>query len=392
MSLKNIDIKTVSLKDLRQFAASFAGSKDFDRIVPITVTRASAQTHNPYSFPEDIVLFAAFKNDRIIGYLGRFPGLLSFENKYYRIFWGSTFYIMDKYRGMGLGKVLLNTMISLNQDFAVTRITPQAEIVLKNYGMKVLGQLEYFQLRVEKIHFFKGLFDAVKKIGKTLGGKNQPTGNMVKKFEEIFYKLEKRFFYMAISGTIHKMKSNYNFRIAEKIKKSDFPEKLGHITPAFYRGPELINWMIEKRWVLSRCDNPTEKSGYYFSSIRDIFTYIPLKLYHKDLESYRGFIILNLSSYKGNTVLKVLDHSLKTKDVIPAACAAVLYYARQYQADRVELSLKMGDYLSEFMLFKRFLKKQKRKYFYFPANKNSPLERAKKDIRFDYCDGDTAFT
>jgi hypothetical protein len=52
----------------------------------------------------------------------------------------------------------------------------------------------------------------------------------------------------------------------------------------------------------------------------------------------------------------------------------------------------MGHYLNRRIFFKRFLKQQTREYLYFPAHENSPLERAKKEIRFDYCDGDTAFT
>jgi len=392
MSSENIDINLVFLKDLRRFAEDFNDSSGFEGLAPITVYRAMAQTKNPYSHPDDVVLFVALKNNRIIGYLGRFPGLLSFENKHYRIFWGSTFYLMDKYRGKGFGKLLLDKMTSLNQDFVVTRITPQADKTLKSYGMKVLGSLNYFQFRVERVHFFKGLFEAFKKIDKTSGGKHQLGRELIKKVEEGFYRLEKRFFYVAISGLVNKMAGNYKFWITNEIKESDFFEKQRHHPPFFYRGPELINWMLQERWVLSRCNDMPKKSGYYFSGIRKLFTYIALKLYYRNHQNYKGFIILCVSSNKGKTVLRVLDHSLKMPDVIPAACAAVLKYAGKYQADRVEFSDKMGHYLNRRIFFKRFLKKQQREYIYFPAHENSPLEQVKKKIRFDYCDGDTAFT
>ena len=392
MSSENIHIKPVFLKDLYQFAKHFAGSSNIERIAPITISRAKAQTKNPYSQPDDVVLFVAFKNNQVIGYIGRLPGLLSFENKHYRVFWGSTFYIMDKYRGKNIGKQLLDNMISLNQDFVVTRVTPQADKVLKRYGMNLLGSLNYFQLRVEKVHCFKGLFEVYKKIDKTLCGKDQCGRELINKVEECFYKLEKRFFYAAISGLVNKMAGNYKAWIANKIKESDFFEKQQLHRPFFYRGPELINWMLQERWVFSQGDNKPELSGYHFSGIRELFTYITLKFYYKNHHHYTGFIILCVSSHKGKTVLRVLDHLLKTTDVIPAACATVLKYARQYQADRVEFSDKMGQYLNRQIIFKRFLKKQTREYLYFPAHGNSPLERVKKDIRFDYCDGDTAFT
>lgn len=392
MNSDNIHIKTVFLKDLKQFASGFADKSDFDRIIPITLPRAGAQAKNPYANPEDAVLFVAFNNNRIIGYLGRFPGLLSFENKHWRIFWGSTFYLMDKYRGKGLGQLLLDKMISLNQDFIVTRITPPAKSVLKSYGMAVLGSLDYFQLRVEKVHCFKGLFEAFKKFDKGPDDKNHGNRKLGKKLEESLYKMEKYFFYLAISGLVHKMAGYYKFRVTDHIKKSDFFEHQESDTPFFYRGPELINWMLQEKWVISKFHTVAEKSGYYFSNIRDLFTYIPVKLYHRTYQNYVGFIILSVSSHKGKTVLKVLDHSLKTNDIISAACAVVLKYARKYLADRVELSSKMGDYLINYMIFKSFLKMQKRDYLYFPADETSPLERSKEKIRFDYCDGDTAFT
>jgi GNAT superfamily N-acetyltransferase len=389
MNSEKIDIKLVLLKDLYQFAKSFTDSRSFDGIVPITLSRAKAQAKNPYSQPDDVVLFVAYKNSRVIGYLGRFPGILSFENKHYRMFWGSTFYLMDKFRGKGIGEKLLNKMMSLNQDFAVTRITPQADKVLKRCGMKTLGSLKYFQLRVERVHYFDKLFTAFKK---TSMGKNPSSRKMIKKVEESIYKLEKALFYATMSGLINKMSRNYKYLITKKIKESDFFEKLHFRLPYFYRGMELTNWMIQERWVLSQSDNIREVSGYHFSGIRTFFNYIVLKLYNKNLQNYNGFIIICVSSYKGKTVLKVLDHLFKTSDVISGACAAVLTYAKKYQADRLEFSEKMGEYLKDQIFFKRFLKKQNREYRYFPANENSPLERAKKTIQFDYCDADTAFT
>jgi GNAT superfamily N-acetyltransferase len=392
MSSENIEIKPVMLKDLYQFARGFTDSSGFERIAPITVSRAKAQMKNPYAKPDDIVLFVALKNNQVIGYIGRFPGILSFESKHYRVFWGSTFYLMAKYRGKGIGKQLLDKMILLDQDFVVTRITPQADKVLKCYGMKVLGSLKYFQFRVERVHFFKGLFKAFKNIEKVFGGNNQWGKDLINKVENGFYKLEKRFFYAATAGLVNNMAGNYKVWITNKIKESDFFQQQQTHQPFFYRGPELINWMLQERWVLSQCNKMPDISGYYFSDIRELFTFITLKLYYKNQQNYSGFIILCVSSHKGKTVLKVLDHLLKTTDVIPAACATVLKYARQYQADRVEFSDKMGCYLKRRLFFKKFLKKQQREYLYFPAHENSPLERVRKKIRFDYCDGDTAFT
>jgi GNAT superfamily N-acetyltransferase len=389
MNSEKINIKLVLLKDLYQFANGFTDSRNFDQIASITSSRAKAQAKNPYSQPDDVVLFVAYQNNQVVGYLGQLPGILAFEKKHYRVFWGSTFYLMDKYRGKGIGEQLLNKMISLNQDFVVTRITPQADKVLKRCGMKTLGSLNYFQLRVERVHYFDKLFTAFKK---TSGSEKQNSRNLIKKFEKTIYKLEKRLFYSATSCLVNKMSDNYKYLITNNLKESDFFLEQHLHQPFFYRGPELINWMLQEKWVLSQGDNPQEVSGYHFSGIRKFFKYIVLKLYYKNHQNYNGFIVLCISSYKGKTILRVLDHLFKTSEVISGACAAVLKYAKKYQADRIEFSDKMGDYLNDQIYFKRFLKKQIREYRYFPAHENSPLERAKKTIQFDYCDGDTAFT
>jgi GNAT superfamily N-acetyltransferase len=388
MSLENINIIPLILKDLDQFANRFTDSSRFGQIIPITVFRAKAQQKNPYSQPEDEVLFVAVKNNQVIGYLGRFPGLLYLENKLYRIFWGSTFYIMTKYRGTGIGKLLLDKMISLNQDFVVTRITPQAEKVLMRSGMKSLGLLNYFQMRVERVHFFSGFF----KTCKNLESNVQKNKEWIKKVEEAVYKLEKRIFYASINNLIGKMAAPYKIKVSDHLRGSDFFENKSLHPPFFYRGPELINWMLQERWVLSREDKLPEVSGYHFSGRKDFFKYFVLKLYNKNNQNYNGFIILCVSSHKGKTVVRVLDHLFKTSDVISGACAAVLKYAKVYQADRMEFSDEFGIFLKRYAYLKRFLKKQTRKYFYFPANEKSPLEKVKKEIHLTYFDGDIAFT
>ncbi len=392
MNLEHIEIKPVILSTLSQFAEGFGDSNRFEQIIPITVSRARAQSKNPYAKPDDIVLFLALKNKQIIGYLGRFPGILSFKNDHYRVFWGSTFFLMDKFRGKGIGKQLLDAMVSLNQDFVVTRITPEADKVLKCYGMKVLGVLNYFQFRVEKVHFFKGLFGYFINNENIFAGNRQWAMALLKKAENFIYKLEKRLFYSAIDGYANKLSHHYQVRVTDKISDTDFDQLQQTQQPFFYRGPELINWMIQNRWILSKNENVLNMRGYYFSDVRELFTYIALKLYCKTHHHYRGFIVLCISSNKGRTILRVLDHYFKTDDVISGACAAVFKYAQKYQADRIEFSNKMGCYLNSQNFFKKFLKKQHRHYLYFPKNIDSPLERLKNEIRFDYCDGDTAFT
>ncbi|MFO8082966.1 MAG: GNAT family N-acetyltransferase [Desulfobacterales bacterium] len=391
MNLKHIDIKSVYLKDLYSFAQGFAKAERCGRIVPITTTRALAQMKNPYAKENDIVLFVAYHEEECIGYIGQLPGLLNAKKQSHRVFWGSTFYVADQYRGRGIGRLLLDQVVFLHQDFVVTRITSQAHNSLMGYGMKVLGYLDYFQLRVEKVHLLNKFFTVLSK-NKESSDLKRRSGKGLKRFENHFYQLEKRIFYRIASGFADKMAGNYQMSQVHEINESDFFKKPGHQWPFFYRGPEIINWMLQHKWLLSKRQNTKRIQKYHFSAFRQFFSYIALKIYTENLREYLGFIVICISTSKGKTVLRILDHSLKDDDVIPMASAAALVCAAKYQADRVEFSKKMGDYLMTQIFFKKFLKKQQREYIYFPKRNNSTLEKVKGKIKFDYCDGDTPFT
>lgn len=391
MSLEHVDIKPVYLKDLFSFAQGFAKPDGAGRIAPITLKRAHAQMKNPYARGSDIVLFVAYKKKQCIGYLGQIPGLLVTGCGNHRVFWGSTFYVADQYRGMGIGMRLLNQLRFVPQDFVVTQITTPAYCSLIKYGMKVLGQLNYFQLRVEKTHLLGRFFASLKSYSRPSAGQKH-FGTNLEKIENHLCKLEKRIFYRFCSRFTDNTIANYKFQTVHEVTASDFFENPCHYSPFFYRGPAVINWMLRHKWVYSEQKNAADIPRYHFSGFRQFFSYIPLKLYFKNFRHYKGFFILCISISKGKKVLKILDHSLENDDVIPAVCAAALLYAARYEADRVEFPEKIGQYLSQQTFYKRFLKEQTREYLFFPKNQNSLLERLKGEIQFNYCDGDTAFT
>jgi GNAT superfamily N-acetyltransferase len=391
MGLENIDIKPVYLKDLFSFAQGFAKADGSGRIAPMTLQRARAQMKNPYARDNDIVLFVAYKKKQCIGYLGQIPGLLVTECEKHRVFWGSTFYMADQYRGMGIGTRLLNQLRLVPQDFVVTRITAPAYSSLIKYGMKVLGELNYLQLRVEKTHLLGRFFEGLKNYSRPSTARQQ-SGTNIEKIEKHLCKLEKLIFYRFCSRFADHRAADYKFQRVPGVTASDFFENPILYSPLFYRGPAVINWMLQHKWVYSEQKKTADMPRYHFSGFRQFFSYIPLKLYFKNFRQYKGFVILCISISKRKRVLKILDHSLENNNVIPAVCAVTLLYAERYQVDRVEFPERMGQYLEQKTLYKRFLKEQTREYLFFPKNQNSPLERLKGEIQFDYCDGDIAFT
>lgn len=391
MNSQYLDIRTVCLKDLYLFAKGFSKPEDIGEISPINVTRARAQMKNPYAQKDDAVLFVAYNNGKCIGYLGQLPGLLATQQGNHRVFWGSTFYLMEKYRGKGIGKLLLDQMASFQQDFIVTRITPQAHRLLVRYGMKSFGKVNYYQLRVEKTHILDRIFYSPKK-DKEFSHSESHSRMHMKMIGNYYYNLEKKLFYRAVLGFISKLVCNYQVYGFNKITVSDYFELRENSSSFFFRGPEVINWMLQNKWVCSQKYQKMEGLPYHFSDFRQFFSYIPLKIYSIKTKQYLGFMVICISSFKGKTILRILDNSLKDKGVIPKGCAVALTFAARYNADRVEFPDNMGQWLKEHIFFKRLIKKQKRDYLYFPRKKNSSLEKYREKILPDYCDGDTAFT
>ncbi len=390
MIVEHIDIKPVCLKDLYAFAKDFEKEKKPGQVIPITVNRARSQMKNPYAAPDDVVLFTAWHGKKCVGYIGLLPGILAGKNKRHRILWGSTFYLADEYRGKGIGKMLLEQLRCQPLDFVVTRITPGACRLLIRFGMKTLGRLHYFQLRVEKIHVLKKIFDIFNhsdKFQTDHGLRRTEWKNM----ERYFFRLEKRIFYGAALTLMKKKASPYKAVKVSAISRSDYFDSHQQ-PPNFFRGPQVINWMLQNKWITSGKNDSKTGVKYHFSASRRLFSYTAIKLFSGNNKKYLGFMIFSVAASKGKTILKVLDHSLEGVQAVPAALAVSLAHAADHRADRLELPEKLGDYLMKHVFFHKFLKKQKRRYIYYSQHKNSPLERVKGKIRLDYCDGDTAFT
>ncbi len=388
-SLKNVRIEPVELENLYRFASGFADSDGRRSTAPITLARAKAQMENPAASKSDTVLFAAFDGSRCIGYHGQLPGLLLSEEGVSPVLWGSTFFVLDEYRGKGLGQAFLENVAALDRDFVATRFTPHARKALLGFGLKILGRLTYYQLRVERSHVSKRPFDLAKRFLEPAG--DRPFEE-TRALEKIAADFEKRLFYAAIGGKTKKLLGGYAMERIDRLAEADFFPGRPPSQPCFLRNAEIVDWMLSRKWVYSESEKKGEAGTYHFSGARDLFAYFPLKLYFRKNGEYRGFLVLCVSARKGRTLVRVLDNRLKTEDDMDAACGAALLHARKYGADRVEFPREWGERLKGMPVFRPFLKKQEREYLYFSKRENGFLERYRNTIQLDYCDGDVAFT
>ncbi len=364
MDSNQIRIEEIKLKELNTFARAFFKRANSEDIIPISRQRVLAQTHNPYAQPDDIVLLLAFSGSKCIGYHGLLPGLLQHHGRLSKVYWATTFYVSEAFRGRGIGKLLIKKIKSFNIDFAVTGMTQGAEKTYLNSGLNVLGPIVFYQLRMEKVIRFKRLYQMAKGLLYRYWLSRQPGD-----FQEFNYKQVDQ--------------------INIELKRN---KVVSNAVPAFHRDIEMVNWMLKYPWVLSRDTAEGRKENYHFARARDIFKYIALEIYSQRDNAFRGFLVLSISHKKEKTIIKILDYHLRNFSDLKIFYGLSLKFAAHHLADRIDIPLEFQNYFENKFLHKHLLKKKKRSYVYHPASTASPLASFADNIDLNYCDGDTAFT
>ncbi len=359
-----VSIKEIKLKDLDSFARALFASPDPADIIPISPQRIVAHAHNPCAQPEDIVLLVAYNRNKCIGYHGLLPGWLKHDGRLSRVYWATTFYVAEEFRGQGIGKLLIEKIKALNIDFAVTGMTLAAEKAYLNAGLKPLGPIEFYRLHFEKFYRVKFLYRMSKRFlyHQWLG---RQTGDL------------QEFHYQPVNHISTALKNN-------KACRDD--------CAVFHRDIELINWMLSYPWVVSKNEATAENKNYHFAGVREVFEYIALQVYSKRDGDPKGFFVLSLSRKKNKTVIKILDYYVPDSNGLGSVCRMALKYAEQYLADRIEIPRELQNHFQGPFFKKYFFKKKKRSYVYHPGSSTSPLASFADRISLNYCDGDTAFT
>lgn len=348
----SIEIRSIYLNDLDQFARNALSDPAYADVAPISLLRAKSQSKNPQAEPDDIALLVAVHQNRCIGYHGLLPGLLKNKNRVSKIYWLVTFYLAAGFRGKGYGKRLVTEIQNTNMDLVTTGITEAAAGVYRSAGFRQLAELPYYQLRPEKFSIYTDIMKTFKAGEKT-----------------------------------------YTVRGVNQLAADTQPVTSGpESTISFQRDVQTINWMIRNPWVVSRTQAPDDVKHYHFSRVRDLFKFIPLEIFAPDGKARKGYLVLSISSNKNKTILKVLDVYFHDAKNIFIAGLLALKYARDYRADRLEYPAELATFLGDQPDLIPMIKKKKRLYLFYPQNNDSPLSTVANHIKLNYCDSDTAFT
>src|ERR1035438_2521134 len=81
------------------------------KYIPVTKHRALSHSLNPRASGEDKILFIAWENDEVAGYIGVLPDRIVQENRWEKTGWLSCFWVDPEYRGKKISSALFSKVM-----------------------------------------------------------------------------------------------------------------------------------------------------------------------------------------------------------------------------------------------------------------------------------------
>src|SRR5690625_5715393 len=86
------------------------------------------------------------------------PAPLSINEKIIPAFWGQDYFVLDEFRGQGIGKKLSDYYLK-NDYYIAIGFSPKSQIIHQKMGARKIGHLSFYRKWASPIHKFKSLFN-----------------------------------------------------------------------------------------------------------------------------------------------------------------------------------------------------------------------------------------
>ncbi len=394
MTENNIRIEHIKVKDLLPFAESVIGGSEAGQFIPISMQRAAAHAHNPYSTKEDIALLVAIDSDEeVVGYFGILPLLLREGGDYHKVHWFTTWNVSTKVRGRGVGGQLMAEALTLGYDFLIVG-SVHARRVCRKYGFWERDPLIYYWLDpsgMAQLNPLVWLRRAYRKLLRILRIKKpvEIHSPLTEALTKTVAPLTQKIFSSRLERLEAQLSEGFRFQEVAQI----------HADPAvpphrpeieLHRAIEVVNWMLAYPWVVERGTSVTENMDYFFSDAREMYRQIAVEVYDPE-DMYLGFVVFSVSNKGQRSVLKTRDFRFSQPSYERAVLALALRYAREYEAATIELAAEIAAHLPD-RLGKLLLQRKERIYQCMPKSEDSPLAQLWPEISLHLWDGDMAFS
>ncbi len=122
----------IKVKDILTFF-ELLKSPTWKGIIPIVYCRAKSLVENPNASPEDPALFVYYTLDsECICYTGVLPCILRIGNKDFKIFFASTGFLKEEYRGTGFTKWVVSQVIEQTHSYFIIGVTIASQEMFNN--------------------------------------------------------------------------------------------------------------------------------------------------------------------------------------------------------------------------------------------------------------------
>ncbi len=254
----------------------FINSKEFQKskVIPITKHRALSHINNPKVDRDDIILFTAYEDDELVGYLGVLADTIYLNDDEQKAGWLSCIWTSDSVRGQGVAKQLLSKALkSWDHKILATEYTPAAKALYDQtdafIDLTTLdGRRAYLRFNLHELLPPKGF-------PKMLTGLLRLSDFIMNIFNSLRLFLWKPFIQLDDSNL------EYITEIDDETK--DFIERRNK-HELIRRDAVELNWINKYPWVLSSPDTDADAKRYHFSSSDKVFVNQNIKMKNKDGE------------------------------------------------------------------------------------------------------------
>ena len=367
-----MEIKSFTVADLRTALLSdnfWAGNT-----LAITKHRALSYCHNPRVDEDDLVLLVAYKENRMMGYLGILPDKIFANSAEYKFGWLTSWWVDPEFKTTGVGAILLfRALGAYHQYLGVSGGSKEARkvlhaskkfIVLKTLrGLSAMYRLNATRAIPQQFPQSK-IFRVLFKIWDDLAAE----GSRIRSF---FWKRR------------HYVCQRLTFEYLSHIDEETGRFIQGHHQQDLTRkGKSDLNWVMRYPWIVSAPLKDFTSKRYYFSSRSDRLLYLGVKVFEQD-KGMIGFFLLKVRDDRMGVEYCFFDNQ-HAKSVT----AAVIYQALAMNVSSLILyDQRLVECYSELRAPHWSTKSVSRDFFLSKAFADLPLA----DYRLHAGDGDLAF-
>lgn len=273
-----IGIKRITINELDSLVSSL--SYPSWEVIPISRHRAKSYIQNPRCLPNDVILYLAFADEKLVGYRTVLPDWLLSNGEVIRVCWLSGVWVNPEFRRQGIASDLLQAVLKDWEDKVLcTNFTNSSKAVFT----KTTQFVQVASLSGIRLY----LCPCLARILPPRGGfynKLRPIWQMVDCFLSILSPMP--FLAKRIKT------QNVDLTLSESVDDvfTQMFEELTRTTPTGRSKAEL-NWITEYPWLVAAPLGDAIGQKYFFSSAPKQFEQMLVKVYEK--KNSIGFYMVN---------------------------------------------------------------------------------------------------